>query len=280
MQRGRWDPAVLLPMCITCILILSVSLEVYYLLLTDVKSGHGPLLLLVTYHLFNVFGNMLRFIQNSPSIKGIFLENVSKGQGWVYCYTCQTHVPPRCHHCYDCNVCVLRRDHHCTLLGVCVGHANYRYFLCTLIHGWMALLIATVLNAEIFMGLLHEGFSFHSVFLLIMPWMMLVTGHVTPSAFVFAFVADTCVVGFLFCFVFLVLHLALLSRGATTKEWFAGHTRTYDIGWRKNFKDFLGERWYLVWVSPWIESRLTGDGISFETRNSTSVTTASKSSDL
>ncbi|MEE6521197.1 hypothetical protein FKM82_019291 [Ascaphus truei] len=196
-----------------------------------------------------------------------------------YCYTCQTHIPPRCHHCYSCNVCVLRRDHHCTLLGQCVGHRNYRYFLCALLHGWMALLLATALNAEIFMDLLQEGFSFHSFFLLLMPWMMLVTGQVTPSAFIFAFVADTCVVGFLFCFAFLALHCALLTRGATTKEWFGGHIMVYDLGWKRNIRDLLGERWYIVWICPWVASRLPGDGINFETSNIPGIL-ASKVSDL
>ncbi|KAM4617871.1 putative palmitoyltransferase ZDHHC24 isoform 1-T4 [Discoglossus pictus] len=279
MQRSGWDPAVVFPACITCTLILAVSLEVFYLLLTDVTSGHGPLLVLTSYLLFNVLGNMMKFVQTNPTIRGVFLEQGSVGQGWVYCYTCQTHVPPRCSHCYDCNVCVIRRDHHCTLMGKCVGFANYRYFLCTLLHGWLALLVASILNAEIFMGLLQEGISFHSVFMLLMPWMMLITGQVTSSTFVFAFVADTCVVGFLFCFAFLVLHLALLARGATTKDWFNGRTRTYDLGWRRNVKNFLGERWYLVWIAPWVESTIPGDGMNFETR-SIPVSLPSKSSDF
>ncbi|KAG9461108.1 hypothetical protein GDO78_018119, partial [Eleutherodactylus coqui] len=96
-------------------------------------------------------------------------------------------------------------------------------------------------------------------------------GQVSGSAFVFAFVADTCVVGFLFCLAFLVLHSFILYRGSTTKEWFNGHSRDYDYGWKKNARTFLGERWYLVWLSPWIQSTLTGDGINFEPRNLSTV---------
>ncbi|KAM4721993.1 putative palmitoyltransferase ZDHHC24 [Rhinophrynus dorsalis] len=280
MQKSQRDPAVVLPFCITCILVTSVALEIFYLILHNEGSGQMPLLMLTAYLLFNVVGNMLKFVQSNPTIKGVFLEHGSMGQGWEYCYTCQTHIPPRCYHCYDCRVCILRRDHHCTLLGKCVGYSNYRYFLCTLVHGWLALLLATVLNAEIFMDLLHEGFSFHSFFLLIMPWMMLITGQVTLSAFIFAFVADTCVVGFLFCFVFLVMHCVLLYRGTTTKEWFGGHKKDcYNLGWRRNVREYLGVRWYLVWISPWLDSRLPGNGVNFET-GPLSTSVEPKSSDL
>ncbi|XP_068115955.1 uncharacterized protein [Hyperolius riggenbachi] len=87
-----------------------------------------------------------------------------------------------CNHCHSCNVCVLRRDHHCTLLGKCVGFTNYRYFICSLFHGWIALLLTTILNAEIFINLLNEGNSFHSFFLLFMPWMMLLTAVSTSKS--------------------------------------------------------------------------------------------------
>lgn len=110
-------------------------------------------------------------------------------------------------------------------------------------------------------------YGVHNILVLcscIFKWLFFSTGQVKASTFIFAFVADTCIVGFLFCFAFLTFHLILLSRGTTTKEWFGGHATEYDNGWKKNFKNFLGERWYLVWLSPWIQSRLPGDGINFE----------------
>ncbi|KAM5138404.1 putative palmitoyltransferase ZDHHC24 isoform 1-T2 [Mantella aurantiaca] len=274
---SRWDPAVVVPVCGTCILVSSVALELLYVILSNPSAAQLPLLLITSYLLFNVAGNMLKFVQSNSTIIGVFLEHDNVGQGWLYCYSCQTHIPPRCHHCYSCNVCVLRRDHHCTLLGKCVGFSSYRYFLCTLLHGWLALLFATILNADIFIDLLHEGISVHSFFLLLMPWMMLVLGQVKLSTFLFAFVADTCIVGFLFCFAFLTFHLILLSRGATTKEWFGGHATDYNYGWKTNVKNFLGERWYLVWLSPLIQSRLPGDGINFEPRDLSATISLRKS---
>lgn len=98
-----------------------------------------------------------------------------------YCYTCETHTPPRCSHCYDCNVCVLRRDHHCVFFGQCVGFRNYRYFLSCLLFMWAGLLYAVVMNAEVFIVILKEGVTFHSFMLLMVPWIMLVTGKCIMS---------------------------------------------------------------------------------------------------
>ncbi|XP_061461784.1 probable palmitoyltransferase ZDHHC24 isoform X2 [Rhineura floridana] len=182
-----------------------------------------------------------------------------------YCYSCQSHVPPRCGHCFSCNVCVLRRDHHCTLLGQCLGYQNYRYFLCLLLHGSVALLYGCLLNAEVVLSLLQEGTAIQAVLLLVLPWLMLLMGQVNISLFIYAFVTDVCVVGFLFCTGFLLFHGLLALRGQTTKEWFE-EDRQYDLGWQGNLRDVLGERWLFVWLVPFIASPLPGDGITFQTK--------------
>lgn len=95
-----------------------------------------------------------------------------------YCYVCESHTPPRCSHCYDCNVCVLRRDHHCVFFGQCVGFRNFRYFLSCLLFMWCGLLYATLMNAEVFIVILKEGVTVHSVLLLFVPWIMLLSGKI------------------------------------------------------------------------------------------------------
>ncbi|XP_072345445.1 probable palmitoyltransferase ZDHHC24 [Scyliorhinus torazame] len=298
----QFELALCVPLCMTSIMTLSVSLEMVYVILNDprlaptprVASGSlglatepwgplGPLavgpapglalgasrvlhLAFLAYILGNIIGNLCLFIRRNPSIRGVFLSGQALGQGWGYCYACESHVPQRCSHCDDCKVCVLRRDHHCVFFGQCVGHANYRYFLCCITHLWLGLLYAIVLNTEIFMEFLQEGISLHSLFLLIMPWAMLITGQVSLNAFWFAFVADTCVVGFLFVSAFLLFHLQLLWRGQTTREWSAGRHGLYDLGWRRNVIELLGQRWYLAWLCPLIPSSLPGDGVTFEIR--------------
>uniref|UniRef100_A0A8C8RNT7 Palmitoyltransferase n=1 Tax=Pelusios castaneus TaxID=367368 RepID=A0A8C8RNT7_9SAUR len=256
-----------LPLAVTLALVGAAAAEVLCLLLWAEAPPALPLALHLAALLFllaNVLGNMVLFVSANPSVRGVLLAG-AVGQGWEYCYSCQTHVPPRCHHCYTCNVCVLRRDHHCALLGRCVGHRNHRYFLCLLLHGWAALLYASLLNAGVFAALLREGVTLHGVLLLFTPWLMLLTGQVSPSTFIYTFVADSCVVSFLFCSAFLLFHVLLSLRGQTTREWF-GENRCYDLGWRRNLQEALGDRWHLVWLCPFLISSLPGDGVVFESR--------------
>uniref|UniRef100_H3BDY5 Palmitoyltransferase n=1 Tax=Latimeria chalumnae TaxID=7897 RepID=H3BDY5_LATCH len=272
--RHRFDPALLMPLWVTSGLMFVVAAEVLYLVLTEGlgapsgSEGGVPKavhLCFMTFVLTNTIGNIIQFIKNSPTISGVFLSRDGVGQGWMYCYSCETHVPSRCFHCPDCNVCVLRRDHHCVFYGQCVGHRNYRYFLCALLYTWVALLYAMVLNMEVFLAIIQEGVTLRTVLMLIMPWLMFMTGQVSPSAFLFAFVADTCVVGFLFVSTVLALHAYLSSHGQTTREWLANNHQ-YDLGWQQNLQEALGERWYLVWIFPFITSPLPGDGVSFKRR--------------
>lgn len=93
-----------------------------------------------------------------------------------YCYQCQSQVPPRSGHCSACRVCVLRRDHHCRLLGRCVGFHNYRPFLCLLLHGAGLLFHAAVLLGPALSVLLQAHAPLHTVALLLLPWLMLLTG--------------------------------------------------------------------------------------------------------
>lgn len=117
---------------------------------------------------FFFFRVTLSYLQPWPCNVFFFLHR--------YCYSCETHTPPRCSHCYDCKVCVLRRDHHCVFFGQCVGFRNYRYFLSCLLFMWSGLLYATLMNAEVFIVILKEGVTVHSVLLLLIPWIMLISG--------------------------------------------------------------------------------------------------------
>lgn len=95
---------------------------------------------------------------------------------YSYCYQCQSQVPPRSGHCSACRICVLRRDHHCRLLGRCVGFRNYRPFLCLLLHAAGVLLHVSVLLGPALSALLRAHTPLHTAALLLLPWLMLLTG--------------------------------------------------------------------------------------------------------
>ncbi|XP_032090248.1 probable palmitoyltransferase ZDHHC24 [Thamnophis elegans] len=264
MAASDWDRRAL-PVCVGAVLATALVAEVLVVLLRFPPPGQpfpfwpiASLLFLLT----SALESSRRFIMASPSTRGVMLAGA--GQGWDYCYACQTHVPPRCNHCFTCNVCVLRRDHHCLLLGQCLGYQNYRYFLCLLLYGSVALLYGSLLNANVVWMLLEEGGLAHTILLLTLPWLMLLMGQVSFVTFVYAFVTDICVVGFLFCISFLLFHSLLALRGQTTKEWFEGN-RQYHLGWRNNLRQIMGNHWLLAFLTPFITSHLPGDGINFQT---------------
>ncbi|XP_042813779.1 probable palmitoyltransferase ZDHHC24 isoform X2 [Panthera tigris] len=181
-----------------------------------------------------------------------------------YCYQCQSQVPPRSGHCSACRVCILRRDHHCRLLGRCVGFRNYRPFLCLLLHAAGVLLHVSVLLGPALSALLRAHAPLHIAALLLLPWLMLLTGRVSLAQFALAFVTDTCVAGALLCGAGLIFHGMLLLRGQTTWEWARGQ-HSYDLGPCHNLQAALGPRWVLVWLWPFLASPLPGDGITFQT---------------
>ncbi len=94
-----------------------------------------------------------------------------------------------------------------------------------------------------------------------------ITGQVTARAFAFAFIADTCVVGFLLVAAFLFFHVALMLRGQTTREWYSTR-QPYNLGALANIRECLGKYWYISWLCPLIPSPLPGDGINFKVTGS------------
>lgn len=107
---------------------------------------------------------------------GRFLMRLLPPAPCRYCHQCQSQVPPRSGHCSACRVCILRRDHHCRLLDRCVGFHNYRPFLCLLLHAAGVLLHISVLLGPALAALLRTQAPLHTAALLLLPWLMLLTG--------------------------------------------------------------------------------------------------------
>ncbi|KAI4497686.1 hypothetical protein M0802_007226 [Mischocyttarus mexicanus] len=73
------------------------------------------------------------------------------------------------------------------------------------------------------------------------------------------------VVGMLFTGILCIYHFQLVLNGCVADE-SNKNRRTYDLGWRQNIKEVLGERWYLTWLVPYIKSQLPHNGITWDTK--------------
>ncbi|XP_075927639.1 putative palmitoyltransferase ZDHHC24 isoform X2 [Petromyzon marinus] len=271
---GHW-----LPIVLTSTMVAMVFAQGNLLILGQGAAEEGsweslPSLLLAWLLLVGVLGNMGLFMWRDPSIKRVFLPS-HQGQGWRYCYHCESYVPPRSHHCFECHVCVLRRDHHCVFFGRCVGFANLPAFVACLLHLWLGLLYSLVLNAHTLVALVQQGFSVRLLLSLFMPWLMWILGQMDSWDFLSTFVADMSFVGFLFVSGMLAFHMWIVAHGQTSAEWTHGFKR-YDLGLQRNLQQTLGDRWYLLWLSPFLPARLPpGDGIHFTEGHSAAPQTAS-----
>ncbi|GCC42718.1 hypothetical protein chiPu_0026584 [Chiloscyllium punctatum] len=114
----RFESSLFVPLCMTSVMIASVTMEMVYIILTDPRldssprvdaitaglakerwesispltAGHRPGLVLgpwrilhlacLTFIVSNVVSNLCFFIQRNPSIRGVFLTGQALGQGW------------------------------------------------------------------------------------------------------------------------------------------------------------------------------------------------------
>ena len=74
--------------------------------------------------------------------------------GWRLCSTCKIHKPPRSHHCGECDNCVAVFDHHCPWVGTCVALRNYKYFVGFVVAACMLDVLVLGATAN---GLLHAA---------------------------------------------------------------------------------------------------------------------------
>ena len=66
--------------------------------------------------------------------------------------------------------------------------------------------------------------------------------------------------------VLLVYHVRLIQTGATTFE-ANRKINSYNLGWRQNWREVLGERWYLALINPFVKSKLPHNGVIWDTQN-------------
>ena len=219
----------------------------------------------------NIYGNMFMLATTDTTGSDVVFPSRHAPAGWRYCEKCDANVPPRSHHCKICDVCVLKRDHHCWFAGYCIGHDNQRYYIVMVVYMVLAGIYCNVFNADFVANVkFPNGVGVFSVLSFIAP----------HASFIFrfediytSFVTSLTTIGVLLTCMFVwLLHaqLSQLRHGQTQFEKKKG-IYTYDVGLYDNVVDVLGKKWYLVWLFPFIPSRLPGDGITFRTRETKSM---------
>ena len=66
--------------------------------------------------------------------------------------------------------------------------------------------------------------------------------------------------------VLLVYHVRLIQKGSTTFE-ANRKIGSYNLGWRQNWREVLGDRWYLALLNPFVKSRLPHNGVLWDTQS-------------
>ena len=249
------------------VMIVLLCVIMLFELLVVLPIYHTPLSWWYCIHVFcgffmwlNVFANLYMMIMTDTTGKSLGMPSSLK-PGWAYCPFCQLNSPPRAHHCQICNECVLKRDHHCIFAGKCVGFRNYRYYICLALHLWMGAAYANLFHHEYVTEQIGE-FGFWTLLSLFSPFVMWLLGYTTLYGIFVAFMAGVSIFALLLFSALLFFQMVIIFRGQTSHER-KKHKREYDLGWKQNFLQVLGARWYLVWIWPTISSPLKGDGTNF-----------------
>ncbi|KAJ8922359.1 hypothetical protein NQ315_004302 [Exocentrus adspersus] len=211
-----------------------------------------------TFILFNLCANYVAIVMCDTSIKGRILRSGELLPNWRFCSACETVAPPRSWHCKICKTCILKRDHHCMFTSCCIGHENQRYFLVFVFYMFVATMYASYYNIHFVRDYLTFG-SWTSIFKVIFPLAMLFMEWTESQLYVFFVIIV--LAGGAFTGGLLWFHSDLMLKGLVSHD--KDKKSKFDNGIRANIEVVLGEKWYLVWLWPWIESKLPCDGINW-----------------
>lgn len=177
---------------------------------------------------------------------------------FMYCNICQCAVPLRCWHCDVCDVCILTRDHHCTFSTTCVGHYNRRYFLWFLLY----------LSAASFYEIILIGYytycevTIHlSDLMVLIPIQSIITGFHLTIGQIFIVLLTLNLVAVTMSTLLLFYHLNKVCKGLVCHD---RQDSNYDLGLKRNLQTVFGEKWYITWISPFIESKLPYNGLDWQ----------------
>jgi len=223
---------------------------------------------------FHMLWGLVVVINISGNFLGLWLVDTSTrhivvpagglgGDRWHYCAVCEAVSPPRAWHCAVCGVCILKREHHCMFAGYCVGHFNHRYFLLFLAWMWLGVIYCTYFNS-LYVWSELEQVSATALLKFVFPLLILMSGMDISWTQVAIFFWSVHMAALLLTTVLLIYHVRLVHKGTTTFE-SNRKISAYNLGWRQNWVEVLGRRWYLALVWPATHSRLPHNGIEWDT---------------
>lgn len=213
---------------------------------------------------FNVYVNWYKMLTVGPNGLNPALPNVVKS-GFRFCHSCHANAPPRAYHCPVCNKCCFRRDHHCSFGAVCVGHFNQRYFVAAVVNLLTLCISLFSYTWDYAWSRIDGGFSLSRSWQIFLPHIALMARIISLSQFfIIVFCASSFTV-LLFVAYLVSAQLFCIFNGQTRMEYLL-EVHAYQLGFLDNLRQCLGSRWPLIFISPFIQSHLPSDGMSFVTR--------------
>ncbi|XP_060081547.1 probable palmitoyltransferase ZDHHC24 [Ylistrum balloti] len=212
---------------------------------------------------FSIYGNMYKLKTTNIVYKGRRDDGVisNKPRGWKYCRVCVMDTPPRSHHCKVCNVCILKRDHHCWFATGCIGYHNHRYYVVMVTYMVITGVYCNLFNSD-FVSSVTGGFSVLNVIWFMGPHVGWVFGYLDGyEFFVYTLSSAGIIMTVLFTWL-LVIQIIQIRSGQTKYERTMG-IHNYNIRRQWNTEEVFGEKSFLVFLSPFLNSALPGDGIIF-----------------
>lgn len=216
-----------------------------------------------TFILCNICANLVAIMMVDTSINGRILPTKLEAD-WRFCATCESIAPPRSWHCNICDTCIIKRDHHCVFTSCCIGHHNQRYFVAFVFYMFIATMYANYFNLFFIIELVEFN-SWKVILKIFFPLVAIMLDYSLKHLYLFLFLITG--IGSIFTGTLLIYHMNMIIRGVVTHERAEKHSK-YDLGWRKNLELALGDKWHLILLMPFVESKLLHDGIYWDTKQS------------
>lgn len=234
-----------------------VVLPRYYKMWSFEYNIHFIIIIITT---FMMYANMIAMIFCDTSVKGR-IPSGTVVKDWKYCEKCEISAPPRSWHCNICDVCILKRDHHCFFTSCCIGFHNHRYFFMYLFTVAFDAFYMSYFNFYYFWEKATFEYTWTSLLKLLFPFISVFFMEWSSIHFHFIIIIETFCFGLMAGFLFLWCGY-LISRNMVLFD--KKRAIIYERGFLENIKVVFGERWYFVWLGPWVKSRLPCDGMNWE----------------